>query len=219
MASLVVIALQVNFESVLSMEDAGMVRMFKSLETSGHRGFLGVSSLVFEEALTQFLANASVIAGTIVSTVANRKMVITMDVFAETFNLPMEGMVSFSGLPTKAVVDMKMFFFATAVPFKPSNKKKDMKVEYRLLHDIVAKSMSAKAGSFDVVTMEKFEMMLVISTGLKVNWMHMLFKKIATMVSTPGKQSQGYVVPLSILLEKLVKVELGSLWLYIPSKC
>ncbi|KZV17407.1 putative inactive serine/threonine-protein kinase scy1 [Dorcoceras hygrometricum] len=32
------------------------------------------------------------------------------------------------------------------------NKKKEMKIEYRLLHEIVAKALSAKAGSFDVVT-------------------------------------------------------------------
>ncbi|KZV31950.1 hypothetical protein F511_34373 [Dorcoceras hygrometricum] len=79
MASFVVNALQVNFELVLNMEDVGMVRMFHYLEKSVIRGFLGVSGSVFEEALIQFFTNASVIAGTIVSTVANRKMVITMD--------------------------------------------------------------------------------------------------------------------------------------------
>ncbi|KZV50684.1 hypothetical protein F511_29288 [Dorcoceras hygrometricum] len=130
MASFVVNALQVNFESVLIMDDAGMVKMFRSLDTS-------------------------------------------------------EGMVRFSGLPSKAVADMKkMLFSVTDAPFKPSNKKKNMKVEYRLLHDIVAKSLSTKAGSFDVT--------------------------LAAMVSTPGKKSRGYAIPLSFLLEKLVKPDLGE---------
>ncbi|KZV40210.1 hypothetical protein F511_39251 [Dorcoceras hygrometricum] len=181
MDSFVVNALQVNFDSVLSMEDAGIVRMFNSLAKSGLRGFLGVPGSVFEEALNQFFANATVIAGTIVSTMENRKMVITQVVFAEAFHLPTEG-----------------------------HKKKDMKVEYRLLHYIVAKSLSAKAGSFDVVTTERFDMMVAISIGLKVNWTHVLFRTLVAMVSSHGNQSQGFSVQLSILLEKLVKADLGE---------
>ncbi|KZV35770.1 hypothetical protein F511_33268 [Dorcoceras hygrometricum] len=86
------------------MDNARMVKIFKSLEESGLQGFLGVSCSVFEGALTEFYANASVIARTVVSTVANRGLVIKMDVFVEAFQLPIEGMVSFSGPPAKAVV-------------------------------------------------------------------------------------------------------------------
>ncbi|KZV52482.1 EH domain-containing protein 1 [Dorcoceras hygrometricum] len=170
-----------------------MVKMFKSLEESGLRGFLGASGSVFEDALSEFFANVTVIVGTIVSIMAKRKMVVMKDVFAVMFHLPTEGLVSFTGLPAKAVPETKMFS-ATGVPFKPSRKKKDMKVEYRMLHDFVAKSLSAKADYFDVVMTEKFEMMVAISAGLKVNWADVLFKTIAAIVSTPGKQSQGYAV-------------------------
>ncbi|KZV24126.1 hypothetical protein F511_20113 [Dorcoceras hygrometricum] len=117
----------VNFESVLSMDDAVTIRMFRSLEKSGLRRFLGVFGSVFDEALNQFFTNAAIIAGTIVSTVANRKMVITKDVFSETFHLLSEGIVSFSGFPVQAVADMKVLFSTTDIPFKPSSKKKDMK--------------------------------------------------------------------------------------------
>ncbi|KZV32872.1 serine carboxypeptidase-like 42 [Dorcoceras hygrometricum] len=41
--------------------------------------------------------------------------------------------------------------------------------EYRLLHDIVAKSLSTKSRSFDVVNTKIFEMMVAISIGLKVD--------------------------------------------------
>ncbi|KZV38633.1 hypothetical protein F511_35163 [Dorcoceras hygrometricum] len=109
-----------------------------------------------------------------------------MDLFFESFQLPTEGMVSFSGLSAQAITEMKVLFSASDVPFIPSNKKKDMKVEYRMLHEIVAKSLSVKAG------------------------VHVLFKTLASMLSTPGKQSPGYAVPLSILFEKLVKAELGE---------
>ncbi|KZV54835.1 hypothetical protein F511_39140 [Dorcoceras hygrometricum] len=190
MASFAVNALQVNFESVLSMEDAGMVSMSRILEKSGLRGFLGILGSVFEEALNQFFANASVIAGKIVSTVTKRKMVITQDVFSEIFHFPTEGMVSFSGLLAQAVAAMKEMFSVTDIPFMTSNKKKDMKVEYRPLHDIVAKSLSSKIGSFDVVTTERFEIIVAISTGLKINWVHFLFKTLVGMVSLPGNSLQ-----------------------------
>ncbi|KZV32449.1 hypothetical protein F511_15707 [Dorcoceras hygrometricum] len=208
MASFTVSALQVNFESVLSMDNAGMVKMFKSLEESGFRGFL-VSGSVFEGALTELFANTSIIAGTIVSIVAKRRMVITKDVL-RSVSSSNRRIVSFLGLPAKTVADMKVFFSAIDVPFRPLSKKKDMKVEYRLLHDIVAKSLSAKAGSFDVVTTEKFEMMVVISAGMKIDWGHILFQTLVAIVYMSGKQSQGYAVQLSLLLEKLVKTDLGE---------
>ncbi|KZV58057.1 hypothetical protein F511_37465 [Dorcoceras hygrometricum] len=65
-ASLFVNAMQVDFTSVLAMEHTGMVRMFKSLEETGLKGFQEVSNSVFEGAFTEFFANAKVIAGTIV---------------------------------------------------------------------------------------------------------------------------------------------------------
>ncbi|KZV32157.1 BTB/POZ and TAZ domain-containing protein 4-like [Dorcoceras hygrometricum] len=62
------------------------------------------------------------------------------------------------------------------------NKKKDMKVKYRMLHDIVVKALCAEASSFDVVTSEKFDLMVAISAGLK----------------------------MSVMLDKLVKADLGE---------
>ncbi|KZV50759.1 hypothetical protein F511_25621 [Dorcoceras hygrometricum] len=76
---------------------------FKSLEETGLKGFLEVSGSVFEGAVIEFFANANVIARTIVSFVANRKMVITKDVFAEEFGLTTEGMISFIDLPAQIV--------------------------------------------------------------------------------------------------------------------
>ncbi|KZV29048.1 hypothetical protein F511_15139 [Dorcoceras hygrometricum] len=124
-------------------------------------------------------------------------MVITKDVFAATFQLWTEGMVGFTDIPTTIVAEMKKVFVGTDVSFRPPNKKKNMKVEYRLLHDIVAKALCAKDGSFDVMMSEKFEMMVAISTGLK-------------LVHTSSRQSQGFAVPFSILLDKVVQADLGE---------
>ncbi|KZV19255.1 hypothetical protein F511_36554 [Dorcoceras hygrometricum] len=159
--------LQVNFKSMLGMDHVGMVKMFKSLEESGVKVFLGVSGSVYEGALIEFFVSAKVITGTIVSTVANQKLVKTMDVFTEAFQLSTKGLVSFFELSAKSAAEMKALFFGTGVTFRPPIKKKDMKVEYRLLHDMVAMSLCAKSESFDVVTSEKLEMMVAISIGFK----------------------------------------------------
>ncbi|KZV27162.1 hypothetical protein F511_21669 [Dorcoceras hygrometricum] len=171
--------LQVDFASILAVEHTGMIRMFKSLEYTGLRGFLEGTTSVFETAVTEFFVNARVIAGTIISTVCNRKMVVTEDIFSATFKLPIEGMTSLVDIPKETIVEMRRRFSATAVPFKAPSKKMEMQFEYRLLHDTVAKSLCAK---------------------------------------NPKKQSQGYIVPVSILMETLVKADLGAFIKLHPQK-
>ncbi|KZV50611.1 hypothetical protein F511_14614 [Dorcoceras hygrometricum] len=111
------------------MEHSGMVKMFKSLEDSGLKGFLEASGSVYEEAVLEFFANAKAFVGTIVSLV---------------------------------VIEIRRQFSWSDEPFKAPNKKKEMKIEFRLLHDILAKALCAKAGSFDQVTSEKLDIMIEI---------------------------------------------------------
>ncbi|KZV21954.1 hypothetical protein F511_41836 [Dorcoceras hygrometricum] len=119
-------------------------------------------------------------------------------------------MAIFSGLPMKAVADMKQIFSVATVPIKPSRKKKEMKVKYRILNDIVDKALMAEAGSFDAVTTNRFELMVAINSGLKINWEHVLFNVLASMVSNLSMQSQGYRIQISLIWEKLVKADLGE---------
>ncbi|KZV54039.1 hypothetical protein F511_17427 [Dorcoceras hygrometricum] len=176
-SSLFVNNLQVNFTSVLAMEHVGMVRMFKALEDTRLRGFLEGTTSMFESVVVEFLSNARVIAGTVVSTVCGQKLVITT--FSGTFKLSTEGMTNFANISNETITEMRTMFSATEVPFKSSGKKKELLFEYRLLHDIVAKSLCAKAGSFDSVTSSR-------------------------------KQSQGFIVQISMLMELLVKADLGA---------
>ncbi|KZV33587.1 hypothetical protein F511_33846 [Dorcoceras hygrometricum] len=190
-SSLFVNTLQVDFTSVLTMEHAGMVRMFKTLEDTGLRGFLEGTTPIFESAVVEFFLNARVIAGTIVSTVFGQKLVVTEEIFSETFKLPTEGMQNFSGIPNETIAEMRTKFSDSTVPFQSS------------WHDILAKSLCAKAGSFDKVTCEKFEVMVAISAGLSVNWGRILFQRLLAMVQNPRKQSQGFTVQINILMELL----------------
>ncbi|KZV40232.1 polyglutamine-binding protein 1 [Dorcoceras hygrometricum] len=52
--------------------------------------------------------------------------------------------------------------------------------------------------------------MVSISSGLKVNRAKVLFQVLLAMVKNPTRQSQGFVVQVSVLLEQLVKVDLGE---------
>ncbi|KZV21311.1 hypothetical protein F511_06138 [Dorcoceras hygrometricum] len=207
-SSLFVNTLQVNFTSVLTMEHAGMVRMFKTLEDTGLCGFLEGTTPIFESAVVEFFSNARVIAGTVVSTVFGEKLVVTEDIFSKTFKLPTEGMHNFSDIPTETIAEMRTRFSATTVPFQSSGKKKDLLFEYRLLHDIVAKSLCAKAGSFDKVTCEKFEAMVAISPCVTVNWGRFYFNGCLLWSRIQENNPMNSAVQVSILMELLVRADL-----------
>ncbi|KZV29330.1 dystroglycan-like [Dorcoceras hygrometricum] len=209
-ASFSVNTLQVDFESVLAMEHSGMVGMFKTLENTGLKGFFTATGSVYEAAVGDFFTNTKVIAGTIVSSVTNRKLTLSKEVFAENFGLPTEGVVGFLYVPKETVNEMRSRFSDSEVPFRAPSKKKGRKMEYRLLHDIVTKALCEKAGSFDMVASEKFDLMVAISAGLKVNWAQILFNALLAMVNNPSRQSLGYAVQISILLGTLVKADLGE---------
>ncbi|KZV53119.1 hypothetical protein F511_20701 [Dorcoceras hygrometricum] len=174
----------------------------------GWKKCLEASDLVYEGAVIKFFVNAKVIAGTIVSSVGNRKMVVTKDVSTEVFRLPTEGQKNLMDIPKETVVEMRSLFSRSDEPFRAPNKKKGMKTEFRLLHDIVAKEFCGKARSFDVVTSGKFDFMVAITVGLKVNWGHILFQVLLSMVNNSKRQSQGFALQVSVLLAKLLKTDL-----------
>ncbi|KZV37641.1 hypothetical protein F511_03947 [Dorcoceras hygrometricum] len=90
-----------------------MVDMFKTLDSSGLRGFLGFLGLIYEEALIQFFAGASVVNGAGISTVGVQKVTITQQMFVEEFPFPSEGTNSFSSLSSEAIERMKLDFSLT----------------------------------------------------------------------------------------------------------
>ncbi|KZV44257.1 hypothetical protein F511_10376 [Dorcoceras hygrometricum] len=123
----------VDFESVLNIPDnEGMQNMFKALESSGLRGFLGCKSVLYEPELEHFFDTALIQGGYITGVISGKY---------------------FSISPSRKI------FSKSGVPVVPRGKKKLLKYEYRLLNDILAKSITVKAGSFDAVTTEWFQMM------------------------------------------------------------
>ncbi|KZV23503.1 splicing factor 3B subunit 1-like [Dorcoceras hygrometricum] len=85
-----------------------------------------------------------------------------------------------------------------------------MVFEFRLLNDILAKSVTVKAGSFDVVTHERFLMMTAIYGGIPVKWGILLFNIFKYMVTPATRQARGYAVQIRVLLKNAPDLELGE---------
>ncbi|KZV42454.1 hypothetical protein F511_36189 [Dorcoceras hygrometricum] len=185
-------ALQVNFGSVLEIADnEGMVTMFRALEASGLRGFLGCQSVLYEKELEQFFDTALVQDGDITGAVSGKFFSISESRFAEVFGLPTEGLVDVSEAPKNLINNAKSIFSKTGQPISTYGKKRLMKYEFRMLNDILAKSITVKAGSFDAVTNERFLMITAIHFGVKVNWSKILFGILKEMVDKTLKKAKG----------------------------
>ncbi|KZV30681.1 hypothetical protein F511_41839 [Dorcoceras hygrometricum] len=210
-SSFIANAHQVNFESILAIPDnEGMLNMFKALEASGLRGFLGCQSVLYEKELEQFFDTALVQDGDITGAVSGKFFSISQSRFAEVFDLPMEGLVDFSEVPKNLVYDARSMFSKSGVPVSTYGKKRFMKYEYRLLNDILAKAITVKAGSFDAVTNERFLMMTAIQFGLKVNWSKIIFGVLKEMVDKTQKKANGYAVQICALLKSNPVITFGE---------
>ncbi|KZV45769.1 hypothetical protein F511_41245 [Dorcoceras hygrometricum] len=176
-------AQHVDFESVLGMDDRGMVSMFEALIASGLRGFLGCPAVVYEDALVDLFENASVRSGVVISTVGGQLVEIFEELFAESFELPVDGLRDLSEMPKDAIFDARSIVSLSGEPISLSGRKNQMKMPFRLLCHIMAKAISVKAGSFNAIT---------------------------KMVSAGSKQAKGFAIQISLLLATFPSLELGE---------
>ncbi|KZV24476.1 hypothetical protein F511_44524 [Dorcoceras hygrometricum] len=121
-------ALQVNFDSVL---------------------------VLYEQELEQFFDTNLVQDGDITCVVSGKYVATPEDRFVGVFNLSTEGLTDLSEVLNNLVLQARTLFSKSSVPVQFSCKKRLMKYEFRLLNDILAKSITVKAGSFDAVTHER----------------------------------------------------------------
>ncbi|KZV50487.1 hypothetical protein F511_34851 [Dorcoceras hygrometricum] len=200
-----------DFESVLNIPyNEGMQNMFKELESSGLHGLLGCKSALYEPELEQFFDTALIQGGDITGAISGKYFSISPFRFAGVFELPTEGLSDFSDVPKNLVYDARKLFSKSGEPVVPHGKKKLLKYEYRLLNDILAKSITVKAGSFDAVTNERFQMMTAIHFGLKVNWSRVLFGVLEEMVDRTVKKAKGYEAQISVLLNSVPALTMGE---------
>ncbi|KZV18076.1 dystroglycan-like [Dorcoceras hygrometricum] len=203
-------AQHVDFDSVLGMDDPGMVSMFEALMASGLRGFLGCPAVVYEDALVDFFENASVRNGVVFSTVGGQIVEISEKIFVESFELPVDGLGDLSEMPKDAIFNARSIVSLSGEQINLYGRKNQMKMPYRLLCDIVAKAISVKAGSFNAITVEKFSLMTAVVCGVKMNWARFLFGVLKKMVAAKSKQAKGFAIQISLLLATFPTVELGE---------
>ncbi|KZV34115.1 dystroglycan-like [Dorcoceras hygrometricum] len=211
-------AQHIDFDSVLAMDDLGMVSMFEALEASGLRRFLGCPAVVYEDALVDFFENASVRSEVVFSTVGSQIVKISEKLFAETFEMPIEGLGDLSEMPKDAIFDARSLVSLSGEQINLSGRKNQMKMPYRLLCDIVAKEISVKAGSFNAITVEKFSLMTAVVCGVKFNWAKFLFGILQKMVAVKTKQAKGFAIQISLLLATFPAVDLGEASAFPASK-
>ncbi|KZV20308.1 hypothetical protein F511_42912 [Dorcoceras hygrometricum] len=174
--------------------------MFKALEASGLRGFMGCPFTLYEREMEQFFDTAIVQEGDITCAVSCKYVVISASRFAGFFEFPTEGLTDISVVPKDLVYDARSIFSQSGEPVSFSCKKRLLKYEYQLLNDILANSLNVKAGSFDAVTHERFLMMTAIYFGVKINWSKMLFEGDPAVTLGEAKTFP----PLKILIAKTV---------------
>ncbi|KZV31801.1 dystroglycan-like [Dorcoceras hygrometricum] len=200
----------VDFDSVLAMDDQGMVSMCQGLMASGLAGFLGCPAVIYEAALVDFFENDSVREGVIISTVAGQLVEIPEEWFAESFELPVDGLGDLSVIPKDAIFDARSIVSLSGEPVSLSGRKNQMKIEFRLLCDIMTKAISVKAGSFNAITVEKFSLVTAIVCGIRMNCARILFSTFKKMVTPGSNKSKGFAVQISLLLENIPNLELGE---------
>ncbi|KZV18185.1 hypothetical protein F511_11088 [Dorcoceras hygrometricum] len=200
----------VDFDSVLGMDDQGMVSMFQALMASGLAGFLGCPAVIYEDALVDFFENASVREGVIISTVAGQLVEISEEWFVESFELPVDGLGDLSKIPKDVIFDARSIVSLSGEPISLSGRKNQMKFEFRLLCDIMAKAISVKAGSFNAITVEKFSLITAVVCGIRMNWARFCSTVFKKMVTPGSKKAKGFAIQISLMLENIPNLELGA---------
>ncbi|KZV20837.1 DNA topoisomerase III alpha (ISS) [Dorcoceras hygrometricum] len=85
-----------------------------------------------------------------------------------------------------------------------------MKIQYRILSDILVKTLYVKAGSFDAVTHDRFMLMTAITFDVKVNWSSLLFGVLQDMVTPGSRQAKGFAIQICVLLKNVPGLVLGE---------
>ncbi|KZV42394.1 hypothetical protein F511_25825 [Dorcoceras hygrometricum] len=130
--------------------------------------------------------------------------------FTAAFDLPTEGLRDLSEVPKNLVFDARSLFSESKEKVSISCLKKEMKIQYRLLSDILAKTLYVKAGSFDAVTRDRFMLMTAITCNVKINLSNLLFGTPKDMVTPGSRQAKGFTIQICVILKNVPGLELGE---------
>ncbi|KZV29320.1 hypothetical protein F511_34975 [Dorcoceras hygrometricum] len=143
---------------------------------------------------------------------------VSEDLFAGVFELPTTGLTDVDDVPKNLVYDTRSIFSKSGEPVQISCKMRKMKNGFRLLNDILAKSVTVKAGSFDSVTHERFILMTAIHFGLQINWSKILFDILKGMVTKTSNEAKGFSAHICALQKSAPNLTMGEAKTFPPLK-
>lgn len=130
-----------DFDSMLAMKDESMVNIFQMLEESGLRKFIGCGSLPLNQVLDEFFKIATVEQGNILCTVGCAKFPFSQKAFAYTFDLPSAVLYTCASVLDDYTSIWRSQLSLSGGFFSSICKKNELKVEFWLTVDIVAKPL------------------------------------------------------------------------------
>ncbi|KZV30818.1 hypothetical protein F511_34160 [Dorcoceras hygrometricum] len=113
-------------------------------------------------------------------------------------------------MPKDNIFDARSIVSLSGEPVSLSGRKNQLKFEYRILCDIMAKAISVKAGSFNAITVEKFSLLTTVVCSVRMNWAKILFSILKKMVTPGSKKAKGFAIQISLLQANIPNLELGA---------
>ncbi|KZV51021.1 hypothetical protein F511_44183 [Dorcoceras hygrometricum] len=153
----------IDFDSVLAMDDQGMVSMFQAIMASGLSGFLGCPAVIYEAALVDFFENTSVREGVIISTVDGQLVEISKEWFAESFDLPVDGLGDLSEIPKDVIFEARSIVSLSGEPLNDKINSLDEQVA-ATRNDLLEFSAQEQQ-SLNVITTQLSELVAYINQG------------------------------------------------------
>lgn len=194
-------ALAIDFDSIYSMEEYAITAVFKSIDSSEFRVFLSFSLDIYVLELKNCYGRGTITKdGYIFMPIEENNLLIDQGFFTSLFQLLFKGISAFFEVSQEAFEEMQLKFSSSSEAIKTTESKKAMKLEFKLLTDVVAKYVLEKAGSFAAIIGEKFLVITSITTGKNINWSAILFQTLKAVILS-DRQSVGFPIPLSRLFE------------------
>lgn len=192
----------VDFEEVQALNNVDINKVLGMLTESGLKKFLSCALSYNVSVAKQFFLSAKIIHGSIACTFKNVEYTISQKLFADTLELPSGGIEKISDIPDGNSDMWKLGFSLSENPISIPGEKQDLKPEFRILANIVAKSLLARAGAYDKITLEKFQYMALIASRILVDWSGILFNTLLDMVRGKGR-SEGFALQICYILSNL----------------
>lgn len=189
----------VDFEEVEAINNPEINSVLNMVKESGLKKFLSCATSFSIPITKQLFATARIIHGSIVCSIKKENYIISQQFFTDSLELLTGGLGKVSNIPDGNTDMWKLGFSNSESLMSIPAEKHQLKSEFRLLANIVAKALLARAGAYDKITLLKFQYMALIASRIGVDWSGILFSSLREMVTGKGR-SEGFYLQICYLL-------------------